>query len=84
MVFELTVDLYNWIITRGKTQEKQDNRPSKTTIQSTQLPRDFVQRIENGVTVGKLMAEIRKRILKVTNKPFTLDPSLTNMKNLST
>ena len=33
---------------------------------------------------GKLMAEIRKRILKVTNKPFTLDPNLGSMKNLST
>jgi hypothetical protein len=30
------------------------------------------------------MSEIRKKIIKVTNKPFTLDPSLNNMKNLST
>jgi len=43
-----------------------------------------VQRIENGVLVGKLMTEIRKRVLKVTNKPFTLDPGVNSLKNMST
>ena len=43
-----------------------------------------MQRIENGVLVGKLMTEIRKRVLKVTNKPFTLDPGVNSLKNMST
>ena len=30
------------------------------------------------------MTEIRKRVLKVTNKPFTLDPGVNSLKNMST
>ena len=41
-------------------------------------------RIENGVYIGKIMHAIRKTKIKLSRKPFGLDPGLTNLKDQST
>ena len=44
---------------------------------------DHRQRIENAFYIGKIMHVIRKTIIKLSKKPFTLDPNLTIMKDLT-
>ena len=41
-------------------------------------------RLENGYYYGKLMHAIRKTIIKKSRKPFTLDPSVANLKDQGT
>ena len=41
-------------------------------------------RLENGYYYGRLMHAIRKTIIKKSRKPFTLDPVIANLKDLTT
>ncbi len=43
--------------------------------------REHSQKLENGYYIGKVMHVIRKTIIKKTKKPFTIDPTLANLKD---
>ena len=47
------------------------------------LHREHAARLENGFYIGRLMHAIRKEVIKNTRKPFTLDPVLANLQDLS-
>lgn len=83
MVFDIDIDIYFWMIDRGDFEDDQRNQVS-IEQQKVKLHREHSQRLENGFYFGKLMHAIRKTIIKKSKKPFTLDPSLINLKDQNT
>jgi hypothetical protein len=80
--FNLDIDLYFWMIDRGDFEDDQRNKV-EIDKSRVKLHIDHRQRIENGFYIGKIMNVIRKTIIKMSKKPFTLDPNLTIMKDLT-
>jgi hypothetical protein len=78
--FQLNIDLYFWMIDRGDFEDDQKNQVDMQR-QRVKLTREHGHRLENGMYIGKLMTAIRKTIIKKSKKPFTLDPTLSNLKD---
>ena len=78
--FNLDIDLYFWMIDRGDFEDDQRNKV-EIDKSRVRLHRDHGARIENGFYIGKLMHVIRRTIIKMSKKPFNLDPNLTIMKD---
>jgi len=76
----MDIELYFWFIDRGDFEDDQRNKVDME-IQKVSMHREHSQKLENGYYVGKMMHVIRKTIIKKTKKPFTIDPSLANLKD---
>jgi hypothetical protein len=68
------------MIDRGDFEDDQRNKV-EIDKSRVRLYIDHRQRIENGFYIGKIMHFIRKTIIKMSKKAFTLDPSLIIMKD---
>ena len=81
--FQINIDLYFWMLDRGDFEDDQKNQVDIAN-QRVRLTREHGHRLENGLYIGKLMHAIRKTIIKKSKKPFTLDPTLSNLKDQTT
>lgn len=82
MPFNIDIELYFWMLDRGEIPDDQRNRV-EIERQRVALYREHSQKLENAVYIGKLMLQMRKTVVKKSQRPFTLDPHLYNLKDLT-
>eukprot|EP00347_Sterkiella_histriomuscorum_P016192 403354133 len=77
---ELDIEVYFWMVDRGLFDDDQRNKVDMER-NKVKLHREHGQRFENALYIGKIMLLLRKSIMKISKKPFTLDPGISNMKD---
>ena len=82
MVFVLDIETYFWLVDRAEIEDDQRNQVSNEK-QLVFLYKDHNARVENGLYLGKIMQAIRKTKIKLSRKPFVLDPGLANLQDES-
>ncbi|CDW79816.1 UNKNOWN [Stylonychia lemnae] len=77
---EIDIDVYFWMVDRGLYDDDQRNKVDMER-NKVKLHREHQQKFENAFYIGKIMLLLKKSIMKISKKPFTLDPGISNLKD---